>query len=699
MKTFKDWNISYKINSITIITGVVLILFTYLILIPQIRTNVMSEKEHQLKFLVEQAFNTAKSYYEKAAKGELTMEEAQALAKENVRYLRYEGGNYIWVHSTDNQMLVHAARPDLENTDASNLKDVNNKLFMIEITNACKARGEGYIEYYWAKPGETEPQPKLSYGLLFKEWNWIFATGIYIDDVDKTVSASANLILTAILIVIGLTLLIGYFISTLIVKPINTARNIAEKISNGDVNIHIENKSHDEIGELLDAFKKVQGTLQNIIEDAKVFYDAQKAGDLDYFIQSNKFQGAYLDVVSYINNTNKMHIENIMKILNMLKEYSEGNFEEEMEKLPGKQIIATNIMNDLRRNLILLSDELSIVIKGSADGDISVRMDANKFKGTYKELANGINKTVELFAEPIEMIAESVVVVASSTHQISTSSEEMSAGASELSMQTSEVASAVEEMTRTIIDTSKNTALAADASKIAGVKAKNGGKTVNEAVNGMVTISSVVEQSAQKIFKLGQNSEKIGEIVQVIDEIADQTNLLALNAAIEAARAGEQGRGFAVVADEVRKLAERTTKATKEIAEMIKQIQTDTSEAVESMQKGTENVEKGKKLVNDAGITLGEIIGESEKVTDLIVQVAAASEEQSATSEQISRSIESINNVAQESASNIHQIARAAEDLSKLATDLENIIARFKIESVSQKGKLNQSGGKRKMLN
>jgi methyl-accepting chemotaxis protein len=257
----------------------------------------------------------------------------------------------------------------------------------------------------------------------------------------------------------------------------------------------------------------------------------------------------------------------------------------------------------------------------------------------------------------------------------------MAAGAQEQSAQTTEIAGAVEEMSKTILENTRNASFAAENAKSAGVKAKEGGNVVAQTVQGMNRISEVVAKSAETVFALGKNSDKIGEIVQVIDDIADQTNLLALNAAIEAARAGEQGRGFAVVADEVRKLAERTTKATKEIAGMIKQIQKDTSDAVSSMQEGTKEVESGKELVNQAGSVLKEIIGASEKVSDIVVQVAAASEQQSAAGEQISKNIEGISNVTNESSAGIQQIARAAEDLNRLTVNLQELVGRFKIDS------------------
>jgi methyl-accepting chemotaxis protein len=260
----------------------------------------------------------------------------------------------------------------------------------------------------------------------------------------------------------------------------------------------------------------------------------------------------------------------------------------------------------------------------------------------------------------------------------------MAAGSQEQSSQAGEVATAVGQMTATILETSKNADNATAAAKNAGNIAKEGGKVVDETVKGMIRIADVVKKSAETVQALGKSSDQIGEIVQVIDDIADQTNLLALNAAIEAARAGEQGRGFAVVADEVRKLAERTTKATKEIAGMIKQIQKDTGDAVVSMQQGTVEVENGKQLADKAGKSLKEIIHGSDEVVDIITQVATASQEQSAAAEQISQNIEAISNVTHESATGIQQIARASEDLNRLTSDLQNLVSNFKISETSE---------------
>ena len=332
------------------------------------------------------------------------------------------------------------------------------------------------------------------------------------------------------------------------------------------------------------------------------------------------------------------------------------------------------------------------VMDDFAQGDFTGRVDAD-YKGDHQLIKNSINKMGDSVSKVLNQVKEAVQATASAANQISSSTEEMAAGAQEQSSQTTEIAGAVEEMTKTIFETTKNSGLASDASKNAGKVAKDGGHVVEETIEGMNRIAEVVKKSAETVQALGKSSDQIGEIVQVIDDIADQTNLLALNAAIEAARAGEQGRGFAVVADEVRKLAERTTKATKEIAAMIKQIQKDTTGAVDSMQQGTEEVEVGKKLAEKAGSSLKEIIVGAENVADIVNQVAAASEQQSSAAEQISKNIESISSVTQQSASGIQQIAHASEDLNRLTLNLQELVSQFKIdESGSSKYAVRKNG-------
>ncbi|MBA4252253.1 MAG: hypothetical protein C0442_11100 [Chlorobiaceae bacterium] len=315
-----------------------------------------------------------------------------------------------------------------------------------------------------------------------------------------------------------------------------------------------------------------------------------------------------------------------------------------------------------------------------ATGDLTVQLEKGN-DDAIGLLFEGFNEVVSNMRELIEQVNDAVQATSSASAEISSSTEEMAAGAQEQSAQASEVAAAVEEMTATILETTRHAGAASEKSRKAGEIAAEGGVAIKETIVGMNRIADVVTKAANTVKELGKSSNQIGEIIQVIDGIADQTNLLALNAAIEAARAGEQGRGFAVVADEVRKLAERTTKATKEISNMIKQIQKETAVAVDSMATGTEEVVKGRNLSDKSSKTLGEIIVGAQETVDVVNQVAAASEQQSATVEQIGKNIEAISTVTHETAQGLQQIAKAAEDLNRLTVNLQDLVARFKIDA------------------
>ena len=320
------------------------------------------------------------------------------------------------------------------------------------------------------------------------------------------------------------------------------------------------------------------------------------------------------------------------------------------------------------------------VMEQVSHGDLTVQLEPEGKSEIVDSLFESTNQMVKNIKQIIYQITESVDSTISVSTQIAASVEEMSAGAEELNNQTHAIATSIDEMTKTIVETTENTTSAAKSARDAGIIADEGGRVVNNTVNGMEKISKVVSHAAEKIIELGNNSDKIGEIIAVINEIAEQTNLLALNAAIEAARAGEHGRGFAVVADEVRKLSERTSSATKEIADMVEEIQSYTKQAVSSIHEGTKEVHEGKELASKAGDAISNIVKKTNIVVDEINQVATASEEQSSTSEQVAQNITMINNVSSETLIGIQQVAGATYELNQMTENLQEVLKQFKIE-------------------
>ena len=335
-------------------------------------------------------------------------------------------------------------------------------------------------------------------------------------------------------------------------------------------------------------------------------------------------------------------------------------------------LVMKSVTVPLSRMLSMLKD----IAEG--EGDLTRRLDTDRMD-EFGELSRWFNRFVDNIHAIISQVAGNTSQVSAAASQLQSTAEQIATAAEEVACQSVTVATASEEMSATSNDISHNCSLASDISNRANQTASGGAAVVQETLIGMENIANRVQESARTVESLGARSDQIGAIVGTIEDIADQTNLLALNAAIEAARAGEQGRGFAVVADEVRALAERTTRATKEIGTMIKGIQAETAGAVGSMEHGVREVEKGMESSRKSGDALQQIVNAIDEVSMQVHQIATAAEEQTAVTGEISSNIHQITDVVSETARGAHETAAAASQLSSLAMDLQRMVGRFRL--------------------
>ncbi len=328
---------------------------------------------------------------------------------------------------------------------------------------------------------------------------------------------------------------------------------------------------------------------------------------------------------------------------------------------------------------------------------VKITLFGREIKDEVSALGCSVDEMADSMSNVLGRIADSSNLLAFSAEQFTASADEIESGTDSQSAQTMQIATAMKEMSATVIEVAQNSQKVSEFARGAQETAAEGGNIVREAISAMQEVSESTTSTADTIGKLGESSEEIGSIISVINDIADQTNLLALNAAIEAARAGEQGRGFAVVADEVRKLAERTTTATKEISTMISSIQTDTGTAVDAMGEGIKKVNNGVRLANETGEALAKIVDGVQSLSEMVLQIATATEEQSATVDEIMGSMDSIAEVSKSNVSAIGEVSSATGETARLATELKELVSNFTVNTGSgdtPEQRLKSSGGK-----
>jgi len=383
----------------------------------------------------------------------------------------------------------------------------------------------------------------------------------------------------------------------------------------------------------------------------------------------------------------------IDKISELFAMVGMGDFEARAEVVSrdelGEMAFSLNAMLDNTLTLIQSSEEReqmqdSIMkllgeIGGVADRDLTV--EAEVTADMTGAIADSFNMMIEQLRDVISDVQDTTLQVSASANEVQATTEHLAVGSEEQAAQIVDTSAAIDEMAVSIQQVSENAALSATVGEQAVNNAQQGSSAVQETVDGMNRIREQVQETSKRIKRLGESSQEIGEIVQLISDIADRTSILALNASIQAAMAGDAGRGFAVVAEEVERLAERSTEATKQIDTLIRAIQNETYEAVAAMETMTNEVVEGSDLAHNAGTALEEIETVSTRLGELIQSISLASKQQARGSETIARSMNEIAEVTQQTAAGTKQAAVSINNLSMLADDLRGSVSTFKLPS------------------
>ena len=327
--------------------------------------------------------------------------------------------------------------------------------------------------------------------------------------------------------------------------------------------------------------------------------------------------------------------------------------------------------------ILQLLDELAEL----AEGDLTVHASVTEnFTGA---IADSINFAIDQMRGLVSNINQLSVQVAKAAGDTQGTASELASAAENQAQEIGQASTAINEMAISIDQVSSNAAESASVAERAVEIANKGSHVVQDTITGMDSIRSQIQETAKRIKRLGESSQEIGDIVSLINDIADQTNILSLNAAIQASMAGDAGRGFAVVADEVQRLAERSSAATKQIAALVKTIQTDTNEAVISMEQTTAEVVDGAKRAQDAGVALEEIEGVSTSLAELIQNISNAARKQASTAGHVSNTMSVIQQITSQTAESTEQTASSIGNLTAMANKMKSSVEGFKLPQPS----------------
>jgi len=343
MKKFKDWNIASKVMSISMATVILISAVNFLYLLPNLEHQVLLEREFTLKSVVDLPVELMAEYDARAQKGEFTLAEAQSRAKTRIREMRYAGNEYFWINDVNAAIVMHPIKPELEGKDQSGMKDPNGKAIFTEFANVAKAGGEGIVEYLWPKPGSDVPVEKLSYVKLYKPWGWVVGSGLYMDDLQKVLTALRYTMAGITLLIAALVMLLAYVISSRISKNINRLIQAADELAMGDIDVAVRADSQDETGRLATALEKM---IANIAEASKAA-ERIASGDLAF----------------------------------------------ELKAKSDKDVLARNLNITVEAVKAMVADA-DMLANAAVEGKLSLRADASRHQGEYRKIIEGVNATI-----------------------------------------------------------------------------------------------------------------------------------------------------------------------------------------------------------------------------------------------------------------------------------------------------------------
>ena len=641
---------------------------------------VASEYEEQLKSVINLAYTSIEGIY---TRQDLSEDEKKERALKVIESMRYQGGNYIWINDMEPVMVMHPIKPALNGKDLNDFKDPNGKKLFVEMVKTCAENGEGFVDYYWPKPGEDEPVAKLSFVKLFKPWNWVLGTGVYLETVEAQFQENAKKQIGNLRF--GADNKDYFFI-------IDTEAKIVMHPIKPDLNGKDMIKYQDPKGNYLfaDMVKIAMAEGEGFVEyywpkpgeEAPV----RKLSFVKYFKEWDWIVGTgiYVDDIEKAMDAQQRSISTAISGQRLwLIIISLG-----MIVFAG--VIISFLSKRISSPIVKAAGMLQDIAEG--EGDLTKRLIVST-KDELAEMAKRFNVFVEKLQGIIKNMAGDSEEIKRSAGSLSDISTMMSKGSSNTSMKANSVAAAMEEMSANMVSVSRSMEENAGAVDVVAVAVEEMTSTINEIAETSEKARNITDkevsqaaESSERVDELGSSAQEISAVLETISDISDQVDLLALNATIEAARAGDAGKGFAVVASEIKELAKQTADAADQIKERISDIQKSTEVAVSQIHSISDVVGENSEIVNtiataveEQSVTANEIsqsiAGISQSMQEVNLNVAQSSE----VSQDVAREIAEVDQAASEMNKNSEEVSENATGLSKLADSFSRLVGTFKV--------------------